>query len=263
MDDPAAELTTNGVIVVPGFLAADRTAQLQRTVDDIYLHLDSLHQFPDRRFGDSFRGWRGVWLKLLPKVLRQERPDLEARYNALLQSIEADVTRLLGRGWHFFAKRSYFRRHIGVAKAVPWHIDADAAGLYRVAASVINVWLPLDSVGDHLPSLDVVPRSHTVMRQVPLLTGNDLYRGDEFASAIGPHRTPRLEPGDALIFDQFSLHRTQRTGAEKSMRTACEFRFIRWAMPTLQGLNGRSRYAWHVLSKDGFLAARAKTLLGR
>jgi hypothetical protein len=263
MTDPAAELITDGVTIVRGFLTADRAVQLRRTVDDIYLHLNSLRQFPDRRFSDSFRGWHGVWLKLLPVVLRHERPDLEARYHALLQSIEADVTRLLGRGWRFFGKRSYFRRHLGVAKAVPWHIDADAAGLYRIAASVINVWLPLDPVGDLLPSLDVVPRSHAVMRQIPLLTGNDRYRGDEFVNAIGPHTTPRLEPGDALIFDQFSLHRTQPAGSEKSMRTACELRFIRWATPTLRGLDGRCRYAWHALSSDGFLGARAKMLLGR
>jgi hypothetical protein len=264
MNDPAGELATNGATIVPGFLSADRAAQLRQTVDEIYAHLESVQQFSNRRFGDSFRNWHGVWLKHLPAVLEHTRPALNARYHEMLQSVEMEVDHLFGRGWRFFAKRSYFRRHIGLAKKVPWHIDADAAAIYKIAASVINIWLPLDPVGDDLPSLDIVPRSHAVMRRVPLLTGNDCYRDDGFVSAIGAAATPRLEPGDALVFDQFLLHRTQRTGSENSIRTACEFRFIRLALPTVQGLSGWSRSTAHLLlSGEGLRALREKMLLGR
>jgi ectoine hydroxylase-related dioxygenase (phytanoyl-CoA dioxygenase family) len=146
---------------------------------------------------------------------------------------------------------------------VPWHIDADAASIYRVAGAAINVWMPLDPVGTDLPSLDFVPRSHTVMRNVPLLAGKDKYRDDAFVGTIGAPSTPQLAVGDALIFDQFVLHRTQNAGSADAVRTACEFRFVRHAAPTLQGLSGWLRYSLNVMfSPDGFLATRAKGLLG-
>ena len=264
MTGPAEQLATTGAVIFRGFLSPDDTANLRRTVDDIYACMGSCQRFSNRLFGENFRAWQGVWLKHLPMFLHNTRPDLEVRYDQSLRAIRTQVAGVLGRDWRFFAKRSYFRRHIGMAKKVPWHIDADAASIYRIAASVINVWLPLDAVGSDLPSLDIVPRSHAVMRRVPLLTGKDRYRDDAFAATIGEPSTPRLEPGDALIFDQFLLHRTQRIGSATAIRTACEFRFVRPSVPTLHGVSGGVRAAWNILlSSDGLLAERAKTLLIR
>ena len=84
--------------------------------------------------------------------------------------------------------------------------------------------MPLDAVGTDLPSLDFVPRSHAVMRKVPLLTGKDKYRDDAFVGTIGTPETPQLAIGDAQIFDQFVLHRTQQADSADAVRTACEFR---------------------------------------
>ena len=236
---------------------------MRRTVDEIYEFLGSCQNISHRLLGYHFRLWHGVWLRPLPRFLRKTRPDLAQRYDQSLRLIEAQVERTLGPGWRFFPKRSYFRRHIGMALKVPWHIDADAASIYRVAGSAINVWMPLDVVGTDLPSLDFVPHSHTVMRSVPLLTGKDKYRDDAFVGTIGAPSTPQLAIGDALIFDQFVLHRTQQAGSAHAVRTACEFRFVRHAVPTLHGLSGWLRYSLNVLfSPDGFLAARAKGFLG-
>jgi len=60
------------------------------------------------------------------------------------------------------------------------------------------------------------------MRNVPLLAGKDKYRDDAFVDTIGVPSTPQLDVGDALIFDQFVLHRTQNAGSADAVRTACE-----------------------------------------
>jgi hypothetical protein len=263
MTQPANELAADGAAVVRGFLSPEEAVNLRRTVDEIYEFLGSCQNISHRLLGYHFRLWHGVWLRPLPRFLRKTRPDLAQRYEQSLRLIEAQVERTLGPGWRFFPKRSYFRRHIGMALKVPWHIDADAASIYRVAGSAINVWMPLDTVGTDLPSLDFVPRSHTVMRKVPLMTGKDKYRDDSFVDTIGTPQTPQLAVGDALIFDQFVLHRTQQAGSAEAVRTACEFRFVRHAAPTWHGLSGWLRYTFNVLfSPQGFLAARAKGFLG-
>jgi len=264
MTQPAEDLAADGAAVVRGFLSPEDAASLRRTVDEIYAFLGSCQHISNRLLDYHFHLWHGVWLRPLPAFLRKARPDLQHRYEQSLSAVEAQVRRTFGPGWRFFPKRSYFRRHFGLVRKVPWHIDADAASIYRVAGAAINVWMPLDPVGTDLPSLDFVPRSHTVMRNVPLLAGKDKYRDDAYVGTIGAPSTPQLAVGDALIFDQFVLHRTQNAGSADAVRTACEFRFVRHAAPTLQGLSGWLRYSWNVLfSPDGFLATRAKGLFNR
>jgi hypothetical protein len=122
--------------------------------------------------------------------------------------------------------------------------------------------MPLDAVGTDLPSLEVVPRSHIALRRVPMLTGNNRSRDDAFVGALGPSSIPQLEVGDALIFDQFVMHRTQNVGADNAIRMACEFRFVRRSAPTLHALSGWLRFKGNnAISAGGLLAARARSLL--
>lgn len=259
MPQPAEELAADGAAIVHGFLSPGEAAELRRTVGDIYTFMSSCQHISNRLLNFHFRRWHGIWLRPLPAFLRSARPDLAQRYEQSLGLIEAQVKRRFGPQWRFFPKRSYFRRHIGIVQKVPWHIDADAASIYRVAGDAINVWMPLDLVGTDLPSLDFVPRSHIVMRAVPMLTGKDKYRDDAFVSGVGTPSTPQLDVGDALVFDQYVLHRTQQTGSEKTIRTACEFRFVRHAAPTWHGLSGWLRYSWNVLfSPDGYVMSKVK-----
>jgi Phytanoyl-CoA dioxygenase (PhyH) len=264
MSQSAQDLAADGAAVVRGFLAPGDAADLRRTVSEIYAVMDACERFPDRRLGQNFRVWDGVWLEALPKFLRQVRPDLAERYERSRRLVATQVARLLGPRWRYFPKRSYFRRHLGMTKPVGWHIDADGATVFAVASSVINVWMPLDKVGTDLPSLEIVPRSHTAMRGIPMLTGTkDRGRDDAFARKLGASSTPELDLGDALIFDQFVLHRTQQGSAKDAVRTACEFRFVRPSLPSLQVLSGWLRYKSNtVFAPDGAVAARVKSLLG-
>jgi hypothetical protein len=263
MTQPAENLAIDGATIVRGFLAADDAANMRRTVDEIYAVMDSSERFPNRLLGVNFRVWDGVWLKALPAFLCQVRPGLAERYEQSLRLVESQIKRVLGPEWRYFPKRSYFRRQRGMGKKVGWHADADGATIFRIAASVINVWVPLDAVGTDLPSLEIVPRSHTALRGVAMLAGNNRSRDDAFVSALGVSSSiPQLELGDVLIFDQFLLHRTQHVGAEDAVRTACEFRFVRRSAPTLQGLSGWLRFKSNsAISAGGLLAARARSLL--
>jgi hypothetical protein len=262
MTQPAENLATEGATIVRGLLAPDDAANLRRTVDEIYAVMDSSEHFPNRLLGVNFRVWDGVWLKALPAFLRQVRPDLAERYEQSLRLVQSQIERSLGTKWRYFPKRSYFRRNRGSGTRVQWHVDADAATIFRVAASAINVWMPLDAVGTDLPSLEIVPRSHTAMRRVAMLAGKDRHRDDAFVSTLGPSSIPQLQLGDALVFDQFVLHRTQAVGTKDAVRKACEIRFVHRSAPTFHGLSGWVRYKWNsAFSADGVLAAKAKSLL--
>jgi hypothetical protein len=60
---------------------------------------------------------------------------------------------------------------------------------------------------------------------VPISVENVPERDEAFISAIGVPTIPQLDPGDALIFDQFVLHRTQTINGQAAFGTSCELRF--------------------------------------
>jgi hypothetical protein len=223
-DLPHVQLRTDGVAVVRKFLNADQTTALRRLVASVYDAMATCSEFSNPDMAENFKQWNGVWLWPLPDFLNGH-VTLTAQYRALVANIARRTCVLFGGCWRYYPLRSYFRKYTGVEELVPWHIDADAAVVDRPEA--INVWLPLDAVGAGLPSLEMVVGSHHKMRQLPLLTGKRRYRDDAFAASAGIKIVPQLDPGDAIIFDQFTLHRTQPQISEIFERTSCEFRFIK------------------------------------
>jgi hypothetical protein len=223
-DSPRVHLTTNGVAIAREFLSGDQTTALRSVVASVYDAMASCSEFSDRGMAENFKQWNGVWLQPLPDFL-SGRATLSAQYRASVANVARRTRMLFGGGWRYYPLRSYFRKYTGAEELVPWHIDADAARVDRPEA--INVWLPLDAVGAGLPSLEMVVGSHDKMRQLPLLTGERRYRDDAFAASAGTKIVPQLDPGDAIIFDHFTLHRTQPRIGGIFERTSCEFRFIK------------------------------------
>lgn len=225
---PHRALQQAGDTVVHGFLKPAEAAELRSIVLAIYAAMGAAPDLVNDDLADNFRRWHGVWVKGLPDFLDAHHPDLAARYRAIEGRIVARAGGLLGAGWQLLPERSFFRRHIGMTKKVPWHIDADAAVVASLADQCVNVWLPLDRVGEDLPSLEIAHGSRDHMRGRPLLSPAEAYRDDAFVAAYGwPTSAPRLDVGDALVFDQYTLHRTQNVPGADIMRTACEFRFTR------------------------------------
>ena len=202
---PHMQLTTDGVAIVREFLNSDQTTALKRLVASVYDAMATCSEFSDPDMAENFKLWNGVWLRPLPDFLNG-RGTLSAQYRAAVANIVKRTRVLLGGDWRYYPLRSYFRKYTGAEELVPWHIDADAAMVDRPEA--INVWLPLNAVGAGLPSLEMVVAFHQKMRQLPLLTGKRRYRDDAFAASAGIKIAPELNPGDAIIFDQFTLHRT-------------------------------------------------------
>jgi hypothetical protein len=221
------KLAADGVVEIRRFLSEARSVDLRSTVNDIYDAMNVDTDMGSRKLSHNFQQWNGVWLEALPSYLSARNPKLAATLSILLDDIGSETRRTFGSKWEFFPERSFFRRHLGRTALVPWHIDADAAAVAHLAGECINVWMPLDHVGTSLPSLDIVVGSGKVMRKIPKLTGDSRYRDDAFVSSIGGHTSaPILNVGDALVFDQYTLHRTQHVDGSDIVRTACEFRFV-------------------------------------
>jgi hypothetical protein len=117
------------------------------------------------------------------------------------------VTEYLGERPAVLAKKWTFRC-VAPSGDPDWHQDGAFMG-ENIRA--INVWLSLSRCGQDAPGLDLVPRrlNHVVG------TGTD---GARFDWTVGPDLVQRLcgdsvarpsfEPGDALLFDHYLLHRT-------------------------------------------------------
>jgi hypothetical protein len=227
------ELSSYGVVEVPRFMSSTWSAELQAVVNGIYHELAAANEagqeafLADKELAYHFTAWRGVLLERLSPYLTATNADIAQALARLLDHVRDQVHAMFGPTWRLIPNRSWFRRHVGTAIKVPWHIDADAAAINGFGRKAFNVWMPLEPVGRDLPSLDVIRGSHRTMRKLPLLEAPNLYRDDEFVSEMGEISSPCLMAGDALIFDQYTLHRTQPIGSADTLRTACEFRFAR------------------------------------
>jgi hypothetical protein len=221
----------SGVAKISGLLSAQNLANLKMVVDRSNAAIDrriSRGESIDDKLASDFRLWNGINIKLVGPFLAAHEPELAAQWLELLSEIESSFSTLLGRSWQLCADVSWFRHHHDKDKYVAWHIDADAAAAGGYGVTSINMWLPLNSVGSEAPSLEFVPASHLVMRDVPVLDGGERYRSDDWVRSTVPGRTwtPTAVPGDAILFDQFTLHRTQIADFADPSRSSCELRFV-------------------------------------
>jgi len=117
---------------------------------------------------------------------------------------------------------------------VPWHLDANFFGF---GAPFLTAWVPFHEVGRRSPGLELcLPTSDiddaTIAerwRQVaPDQLGNIALDTNDipllFGDVSARTEAPVLMPGDALLFDQHVLHRTQVLPAADRNRLAIEFR---------------------------------------
>jgi ectoine hydroxylase-related dioxygenase (phytanoyl-CoA dioxygenase family) len=83
----------------------------------------------------------------------------------------------------------------------------------------------LTAVGREQPSVEVVRGSHRRMRELPR-SETGAHEDEWVAEHFPPtHRiAPELAPGDALIFDHWTLHRTQLLDRETVSRMSIECR---------------------------------------
>jgi hypothetical protein len=127
------------------------------------------------------------------------------------------VTRFLGGRPALLARKWHLRR-VPAGLMADWHQDGSFMG---TDIRTINVWVALSACGEghDAPGLDIVARrlDHLVDRGIEGAR-LDWSVGPGTAERVAQGRivTPTFEPGDALLFDHFFLHRTdQRSGTTR------------------------------------------------
>jgi hypothetical protein len=223
----------NGAAKVAAFLSPHELGELRTAVNASY---DLVQQHADddpptlaEYLVHHYKRWEGLWVKELRPYLDETRPGLRAQFDRVIAAAERRFRSLLDQEWRLEPNFTFVRRHRSTRKYLPWHIDADAAGIINTTDYCINTWLPLDPVGDVLPSLELIPGSNKMMQTVPSQEGKDKSRPDDWVknNIVGESWIPHAVPGDAILFDHWTLHRTQRMEQENAVRTSCEFRFVR------------------------------------
>jgi len=224
-----------GTAKVDAFLAPQSLSELQTAVEASYellrRHISDDPPTLNIHLADHFTRWDGIWVKELAGFLDRFSPEIRELFDRAISSAEARFRSLFDENWRLEPKFTFIRRHQSTRHYLPWHIDADAASIIYTTDYCINVWLPLDPVGEVAPSLELLPSSNKTMRNLPIVAEGEKMRTDEWVKDnIGTHSwTPHALPGDAILFDHWTLHRTQRIAGEQVKRTSCEFRFVRIA----------------------------------
>jgi hypothetical protein len=208
--DPA--LASDGYLIARNFLDAGEVATLQGIARRAFEAGDAGIGPPI--VAQSVQGWGGFTLPWLAEIGCHDF-DIGA---LIVQRAKP----LLGP-CRILAERSLFRR-VKVGYVVTWHIDADTGP--KTDDLCMNVWVPLASVGKSLPSLELVQGSHQIMRlelPPPAVNRDPDWVNERFAHSF--RKIPQLEPGDALIFDHYTMHRTQAMDSWEGVeRVSCEFR---------------------------------------
>lgn len=107
-----------------------------------------------------------------------------------------------------------------------WHIDADGVETF-FEPHAFNIWIPLDPVDGLRPGLQLITGSNATMRKLPLKPGPEAGYSVEWVAATFPGVqpvTPRLEAGDAIVFDHYTLHRTEPMDGLPRMSLECRVR---------------------------------------
>jgi ectoine hydroxylase-related dioxygenase (phytanoyl-CoA dioxygenase family) len=214
---PSAILARDGAAVVRRFLNRDEASELKATVEELFSALAECMGFANANMAHHYQTRQAIWLGELASFLEANNQALLPRYETLIDRVTNRTRALFGAGWQPYPSRSFIRR-MNPELRLPWHVDADAAKLDR--PHCCNVWLPLDSVGTSRPSLELIAGSHRKLRAS--VKQKD---APALVASLGKPWSPRLDLGDALIFDQFTYHRSQIVDDSGGTRTSCEFRF--------------------------------------
>ena len=230
-----AEWDRSGTAKIREFLPPEAVAELRAATNLSYDLLGRcLDEDPtgvNEHLADHYRRWQGLWFKELRGFLDRHDPDLLNMLTDLLGRAQGRFRSLFDDGWTLEPAFTFVRRHKSTRHYLPWHIDADAGSIINTTDYSINAWLPLEPVGDSTPSLELMTGSNRVMRTLPPLAHPETSRSHEWvkANVEGPPWTPRAALGDAILFDHWTLHRTQWLPEESAARTSWELRFVRRA----------------------------------
>jgi hypothetical protein len=213
------ELEQSGAAVFRRALVADDVARLRRRTERAF-HLASLQW----RVGIASKSLRSTlpWGGMAGATMR--RYVGRGLYDSVAEHARLAASDALLSRTRLIPALCLFRNHDGKRTHIAWHADADAAGGAE-HDPCFNVWVPLVPVGKDRPSLQFVLGSHRVMRGLPLRDPQASSLTEEWVkdNLPGDAWTPIMEPGDVVIFDHYTVHRTQPM-THTEPRYSAEFR---------------------------------------
>ncbi|GJM37615.1 MAG: hypothetical protein DHS20C19_09820 [Acidimicrobiales bacterium] len=232
-----AALQHHGALLVRGLLDEERAATLRATIDRAFAGAERLREDPkidpgpdlrpflphDRyEFGPIERAFAnfgsGVMGVDCPAAMYEMTEALDAA------GVRALLTDYFGESPAFSVKKTTLRRT--EPDAPPgWHQDGAFLGM---ASRALNIWTALTPCGVDAPGIDVFALNfdHLVRTGGPNIY--DWSVSDETASRYDADRIvrPVFEAGDALLFDQMTLHRTGVDSTMTKTRYAVEMWFF-------------------------------------
>jgi Phytanoyl-CoA dioxygenase (PhyH) len=203
-------LETDGAAVVRGFLSDHDLSRITQITGNAFAFLDA--GGGDATLRETWISVGVIWLTNLEHCVAPE--------------LAREANRTLGPSY-LAADICSIRRMTDWHRRLQWHTDYHGGGTSHYDPC-FNIWLPLTAVGREQPSVELVRGSHRRMRGLlPSETG--AYTDEWVAEHFPPtdRIAPELSPGDALIFDHSTLHRTQSLDRETVSRLSIECRVTR------------------------------------
>lgn len=237
-EEQVEQFHTIGFLKLPGFFNNSVLASLRRRVEAELDNAPANFQAEFRRLKYDFETSR------------------EELYALLAQPYFRRTMAALTERTMFLTFEMCFELEKNVSKGFPWHVGVQSFGYQRAHDYACTIWAPLDPVdpaGQH-GGMQYVPR--TVLSaefvyeyvepalveslRVRAARGEPIELADYFALREGVLNSPAMrdilqaqavedgfEPGDALIFDKYVVHRSRQLGeGPLARRDAFVMRFV-------------------------------------
>jgi hypothetical protein len=218
LDEPVAERLVGSIeTAFAGLEAANEGAPVAET-SPWYVPLASHPDYPPDQVEERANPrWFRVCTMDSPRAMFEVIDAFEA------VGVGAMARRYLGARPAMSASKWALRR-MPKRKIAGWHQEANV--FPKVPLRTMNVWLALTPCGDDSPSLDVVPRREVAVHE----TGNEgfMFTNQRFAEVAGdaPQVSPRYDAGDAMLFDEMLIHRTNTKQEMDAVRYSIESWFF-------------------------------------
>jgi hypothetical protein len=215
----ASALAGSGALVVRGLFSHEWCARLRDGIDrswDAIEHYRSTKQTDPAWFHPIDTSAYGLTMASRQWVIASGTsyvPDSPRLLFLLLEAFEAAhvgsvVADYLGEPPALSLMKIAQRRLPPTAKG-GWHQDA---AVYGPDARTLNLWVPISRCGDVAPGLDLWPRPLDHIVETAGTEGVAEFTADTDTVDAMLRETPSVRPvfdeGDAVIFDQWLLHRT-------------------------------------------------------
>lgn len=214
--EPELDLVRDGIVILRGALPPREVWQTAALCEAAFT---GLTRESDPSTLDNVVGWGGMSIDQMLACMTDQGP---------LCGILDRLTALVP-GASLIRSLSVLRRRVKHRTSMPWHVDAEAAST-RAHDPCVNFWVPFAPVGaGRSPTLEFLLDSAETMRTYRAQRTGETFRLDQWVEMrLGHCRRiiPVLEPGDVMLFDHYTMHRTERVSGRKPMpRITAEIRF--------------------------------------